>query len=93
MADLDDIFGKLGASPVPTALAGIDDAVFAGLASHHAATLGTSGRVMGIAAIGALVVGVGGAALPGTSARAAQSLLPFGTPAMLAPSSLLGGSE
>lgn len=93
MTNLDDILGRLGAAPVPAALADIDDAVLAGLARYRAATSAPSGRAMGVAAAVALGIGVAGATLPGTPAQAAPALSPFGTTAALAPSSLLGGGE
>lgn len=89
MIDLDDTLSRLAAAPVHAGLAAIDDAVLAQV-SLRAAQI--PGKVMGLAAVAALLVGVAGAGLPGSRAEAAAAG-PFGQPSALAPSTLLASSE
>ncbi|SNS62119.1 hypothetical protein SAMN06295912_110109 [Sphingomonas laterariae] len=89
MTDIDAMLAQLARDPVHPGLATIDAAVLDEIAARAAApaTPGLAG--VGLAALIALVIGVAGSALPGTPARAA-SISPLGTPAVLAPSTLLG---
>ena len=89
MIDLDDTLNRLAAAPVHAGLAAIDDAVLTRLAQRAAQIPGSA---IALAAVAALLVGVAGAGLPGTSAEAATSA-PFGQPSALAPSTLLASSE
>ncbi|MGH6617841.1 hypothetical protein [Sphingomonas sp.] len=91
MNDIDAILARLRDAPVHPGLATIDAAVFDELAARAAAPP-LSARAFGVAAVMALAIGIAGAALPGTSARAAP-ISPLGAPSALAPSTLLGTAE
>ena len=90
MSNLDEMLARIGNEPLPSRLAMMDEAVFAGLAQYNRPSAAKS---FGIAAVVALAVGVVGAGLPGTPAVAAPSDMPFGVPPALAPSSLLLASK
>ena len=90
MANLDEMLTQLGNAPLDPRLAGIDEAVFAGLAARDTPT---SIRSIALAAVAALAIGVLSTGLPGTPAIAAPSVTPFGAPPALAPSSLLLASR
>lgn len=88
MPDLDQALHRLGALPVPSTLAAIDDAVFAGLArSRREAAVGP--RLMGFAAVFALALGMAGGGLVGGEPAVAQPMSPFAPDNPLAPSTLL----
>ena len=93
MSDLDEILAGIGGAPLPSRLATIDEAVFAGLAEHQRNSASNSLQSLGIAAIVALVIGVFSTGLPGSPAMASPSVTPFGAPPALAPSSLLLASK
>lgn len=88
MTDLDQILSRLGAAALPQELAGIDDAVFAGLARSRREAAAAS-RMTGIAASLALVAGVAGGGLSASAQAAVQPLSPFAADTALAPSALL----
>lgn len=90
MTNLDEMLTKLGNAPLDPRLAGIDDAVFAGLAARDTTS---ATRSIGLSAVAALVIGVVSTVLPGTLAVASPSVTPFGAPPALAPSSLLLASR
>lgn len=86
--DLDQTLHRLGALPVPSTLAGIDDAVFAGLAQNRREAA-AGPRLMGFAAALALVLGLASGGLVGGEPAAAQPMSPFAPENPLAPSTLL----
>jgi hypothetical protein len=87
--DLDQTLRRLGEMPVPAGLAGIDDAVFAGLALKRQEAAGVS-RMMSVAAAFALVLGIAGGGMLGGDPAVAEPLSPFSPDTPLAPSTLLG---
>ena len=87
MANLDEMLTQLGDAPLDPRLAGIDEAVFAGLASRDTTS---ATRSIALAAVAALTIGVVSTGLP---AVASPSVTPFGAPPALAPSSLLLASR
>lgn len=92
MIDLDQSLDRLANIPVPEGLAMIDDAILASLPVHREdAKLGS--RLMGVAGIVALAIGIAGGSFTSGPAVAAQPLSPFAPASALAPSTLLGGSE
>ncbi len=93
MSNLDEMLAQIGSAPLPSRLAIMDEAVFAGLAEQLSSAAGNSLRSLGIAAIAALAFGVISAGIPGSPASAAPSASPFGVPPALAPSSLLLASK
>ena len=90
MSNLDEMLARLASAPLPSRLATMDQAVFAGLAQYDRS--GAS-RSLSIAGMVALAVGVVSTGLPGTPAVAAPSVSPLGVPSALAPSSLLLASK
>ena len=90
MANLDEMLTQLGDAPLDPRLAGIDEAVFAGLAARDTTS---ATRSIAFAAVAALAIGVVSTGLPGAPAVAAPSVAPFGAPPALAPSSLLLASR
>ena len=93
MSNLDEMLARIASAPLPTRLATMDEAVFAGLAEHQRNSAGNSLRSLGIAALAALAIGVFSTGLPGSPALASPSVTPFGAPPALAPSSLLLASK
>lgn len=83
MTQLDHLLLQLGSEPLPDRLAGLDDAVLAGLGQRRERDLAR--RSFALAGGVALVVGAASAGLPGAPARAEPLL---GMPAA-APSHLL----
>ncbi|MEO6092734.1 MAG: hypothetical protein ABIT04_11265 [Novosphingobium sp.] len=92
MTDIDDALARLREMPVHPALASIDARVLERVAEYAAGAHPPSGSVFGIAAIAALSLGIASSALPAIPGNAA-SVAPFGSPPVLAPSSLLGSDE
>lgn len=90
--DIDAVLRQLKDLPVDPRVAGIEAAVLDGIAAEDMHGRPLSGSLVGIAASVALAVGLLGATLPGY-AEPAPSIAPFGTPAALAPSTLLGTGE
>ncbi|WP_231736521.1 MULTISPECIES: hypothetical protein [Sphingobium] len=88
MPDLDQALHRLGALPVPSKLAAIDDAVFVGLAQSRREAVAAP-RLLGFAAALALVLGVAGGGLVGGEPAVAQPMSPFVPNNPLAPSTLL----
>jgi hypothetical protein len=86
--DIDQALYRLNALPVPSGLAEIDDAVFAGLARSRREAA-ASPRLMGIAVAFALVMGFAGGGLSGSEPAVAQPISPFAPDNPLAPSTLL----
>ena len=93
MSNLDEMLARIAGAPLPSRLATMDEAVFAGLAEHQRSSASNSLRSLSIAAIAALAIGVFSTGLPGSPAAAAPSVTPFGAPPALAPSSLLLASR
>ena len=87
--DINDALHALGRVPDHAALTGIEDSVLAMIDARRGETLG-SRMTVGLA-VGALLIGAGGAALPYRSATASTPAS-FAAPGPLAPSSLLLGS-
>lgn len=92
MMDVDTALRRLHDLPVDPRLARIEVAVFAGIAQQDAHGRPLSGSLVGIAASLALVVGLLGSRIPSYT-ESAPSIAPFGAPAALAPSTLLGTGE
>ena len=90
MTDLDQLLAQIGELPSDPRLAGIDAAVFAGLAEarHPAVPRAAFGAIAGLA----LSLGVLATAIPGRPSHQAD-LYPLGAPGPLAPSTLLGGGQ
>jgi hypothetical protein len=86
MNELDDTLGRLATAPFHVSPATFDDAVLAGLALRRSQIPAST---IGLTAVAALMVGVASATLPTAPAEAA-SVMPFGAPSALAPSTLLG---
>lgn len=91
MDNLEKALAMLADEPAHPGLAFIDDAVFNRIAARGAAAV--SSRVVIVAAIGAVLMGVAGAGLSSAPALAAPVLSPFGAADPLAPSTLLGGGH
>jgi hypothetical protein len=89
MTDIDTLLGRVRTAPVHPGLATMDGAVLDALATRSAAGAPFSSMTLGLAAVAAMILGVAGSAYPGTPERSAP-LAPFGAPAALAPSTLLG---
>lgn len=92
MNDLDSALARVRDLPVPPRLAAIDTAVLARIAARDAEGRAPAGRLFGLAALAALAIGMAGAVLPEAPVKAA-AVVPFGAPAALLPSSLLGNGE
>lgn len=86
--DIDDKLRALGRLPDHPALDGIEGRVLASIDARRAEAVGAR-MTLGLAA-GAMLIGVGGAALPYRQA-AASTPATFAEPGPLAPSSLLLG--
>lgn len=93
MNGIDHALERLAALPVPNELDMIDDAVLTRLAAQKAGLSATSSRNLGFAAAAALGLGMASAIAPTAPAQATASMAPFGTPAALAPSTLLTGDQ
>lgn len=87
--DINDALHALGRVPDHAALTGIEDRVLAMIDARRGETLG-SRMTVGLA-VGAMLIGAGGASLPYRSATASTPSS-FAAPGPLAPSSLLLGS-
>ena len=88
MPDIDQTLYRLGALPVPSGLAEIDAAVFAGLARSRQEAAAAP-RLMGFAAAVALVMGMVGGVVSSSEPAIAQPISPFAPDNPLAPSTLL----
>jgi hypothetical protein len=93
MSGLDEMLDGLRAEAVPSRLMAIDDAVLSQLADRLTGVSPLAGGMIGLAVVAALGMGLAGAVVPSTRAEAAPSLLPFGAPAALAPSTLLDSGQ
>ncbi len=87
--DIDDALQALGRVPDHSAMNGIEDRVLAAIDTRRGQGLG-SRMTLGLA-IGAMLIGAGGATVPYRSATASTPAS-FADPGPLAPSSLLLGS-
>lgn len=87
MTDLDHLLASLGDLPLDPRLAGIDNAVFAGVEAARQPVISRVG--LGAVAALAMLVGAMATAVPSRPAYAA-SPYPLGIPRDLAPSTLLG---
>lgn len=89
MIDLDHSLNKIANMPVPAKLADIDNAVFASLSIRHTdSRRGT--RLMGVAGVAALALGIVGGSFASGPALASGGPAPFASATALAPSTLLG---
>ncbi len=93
MSNLDEMLAQIGGAPLPSRLATMDEAVFAGLAVQLSSAAGNSLRSLSIAAVAALAFGIISTGFPGSPASTAPSVSSFGVPHALAPSSLLLASK
>ena len=93
MSNLDDMFARIGAAPLPPRLAMMDGAVFSALAQRQRSSSSNSLRALSFAALAALAFGVISTGFSGSPASAASSVSPFGVAPALAPSSLLLASK
>jgi hypothetical protein len=91
MTNIDEALARLREMPVHPGLESIEAAVMADMAAR-AASVPLTGAMLGIAATTALLIGVAGSVIQPAPVRAAN-VAPFGAPAALAPSTLLGGGE
>jgi hypothetical protein len=87
--DIDAALRRLSTADHP-GLAGIEDAVMAGVRARRETRAGV--RMAAVAAIGAVALGTA-AAGPGAQPASAAPLAPFGTAAPLAPSTLLAADR
>ncbi len=90
MTNIDGALARLREMPVHPGLASIDAAVMADIDAR--ASTPRSGAVLGLAATAALLIGVAGSVIQPAPVLA-TGVAPFGAPAALAPSTLLGGGE
>lgn len=82
MRKLDEMLGSLGAEPVPLALAGLDDAVMAGLGRRREAQAARRGLLLASGV--AVLVGLAGTLAPSSPASAEPLLgLPDAAPSHL----------
>ena len=90
MNNLDALLTSMKNLPLDPRLGGIDDGVFAEISRRSQSRM----SVGAMALVGAISLGAGiaGAVLPAQPVRAA-TVFPFGAPAALAPSMLLGTGE
>lgn len=93
MNHLDDMLAGISSAPLPTRLMTIDDAVLAQLSERQANAAPLSGSMMGLVLVTALGMGIAGAVFPSAPAQASRHILPFGSAAALAPSTLLDSSK
>lgn len=93
MSQIDEMLVGLRHEPLPTRLMTIDDAVLLHISERRADSAPLSGGTIGFAIIAAMGMGLVSTVVPSTTAQAASSLLPFGAPAALAPSTLLDSGE
>lgn len=90
MNELDMVLARLGQTPVPAGLAGLDERVFTGVSAGAARRIR---RGVGTAAVSvALVMGIAGAVLPSLG-RAPTALAPLGPVSPLSPAALLGENQ
>ncbi len=89
MIDLDHSLNKISNMPVPAQLADIESAVFASLSIRHADSR-RSTRLMGVAGVAALALGIAGGSFASGPALASAGSTPFASATALAPSTLLG---
>jgi len=90
MTDIDHLLAQISDLPLDPRLAGIDNAVFAGLA--EATRPAISSPAFGAIAGFAVLAGVLATTFPNASGRHAD-LYPLGKPGALAPSTLLGDGQ
>jgi hypothetical protein len=91
MDELDIILTRMRESPAHPGLASMENAVIEGVAARR--TNAGAIRNMAIAGIAALGIGMAGGQFSGGHAEASVSVVPFGVPTALAPSSLLAAGE
>lgn len=90
MDDIDGMLATLARAPVPAGLDGLEGRVLDRLA---AASTSRGGIGIGVfAVVGALALGMAGAAVPAASAAATSASSPFDPGLPLAPSTLLAGT-
>ncbi|EXS70509.1 MULTISPECIES: hypothetical protein [unclassified Sphingobium] len=93
MTDVDAALARLREAPVHPRLATIDEAVLNHMIARTSARDVSPAGFFGMAAVGALIMGIAGSSFPGEPVRLASSISPFGAPPMLAPSTLLESGE
>lgn len=82
MSELDELLGRMGAEPLPAALAAIDGAVLAGLGQRREANLVRRGLLLASGV--AVLVGLAGTLAPSSPASAEPLLgLPDAAPSHL----------
>lgn len=92
MTDIESTLARLRDLPVDPRLSLIDAAVFDGLHRELVVVGRPSGGLLAVAAAVALVTGILGSAIPGAQVSAAPNPFPLGSPAALAPSTLLASA-
>ncbi|WP_336982092.1 hypothetical protein [Altererythrobacter fulvus] len=90
MDDIDTQLGRMRDLPLDPRLNAIDDAVLDGIARRKHSHVSTA--AMALVAVSSLGIGLAGSFGPAKPAHT-HSAYPLGAPAMLAPSTLLGGHE
>lgn len=90
MTDIDHLLAQIGDLPLDPRLAGIDKAVFAGLADATRPIIPSA--ALGAIAGFAILAGVLAASFPNPP-RGQADLYPLGQPGALAPSTLLGDGQ
>lgn len=95
MSDIDEILARIGAQPVHSGLAGLEETVFAGMARLRERQ--AQRRTVTLAGVLALGLGLAGAGIPGmvmpNAARPGVAVASLTAPPALAPSSLLAVQE
>lgn len=87
MTEIDMLLDKMRAAPVPSRLEALDGAVLDALAAQRE-NGGPGARLIGMAALAAMTIGILGA-MPGGEVKAAPPGSPLGGVSALAPSALL----
>lgn len=87
--DIDAALRRLAAEPTHPGLKHLEAAVFARIAVQRREGKHFELRLSVLAAIGAVVMGAAGTAMPGGMAQASPTLSPFSSSNPLAPSTLL----
>lgn len=90
--DLDRLLSRLRDEPVHPGLAGLEEAVFRGIAARPPISAGSQLRLGAITAFGAVLLGIASNGLT-RPAEASLTLSPFGPSNPLAPSTLLAGGR
>lgn len=92
MTDVDTLLSRIRHLPLDARVETIDEAVMARVAAARPSPVSVSAGAMTLVAVLSLAMGVVSAIVPAQRVQAATTL-PLGTPAALAPSSLLGAGR